>query len=201
MHRQFDNVSIDPRAQMISGPRGRVQVEHRVMRLLVELASQPQHAVDRQTLIEAVWPDVVVSDDSLTKAVSELRKALRAAGHVGTGIVTIPKHGYRLDAVAHEEMSAPARRTARKARVAVLAVGAVFVALLFTGQMTTFEIKTLPGNVPDGALLPVLEYVSSSGDRIKLKGVICDDRPGRTVDSFRQAVEADRLPDGCRLSY
>ncbi len=219
MPQRIDNVVFDPRAHLISGPTRRVHLEHRLVNLLSVLVAQPGRAVHRHALIADVWADVVVSDDSLTKAVSELRKALRTAGYAGGGIVTIPKQGYLLDANVHEVHSQPENvqpehvqpenvqlrnaqpRNARPPRFTVLAAGTVIVALLLSGHMPTTVTKTLPGDVPEGTLLRVTEYESTSGARIKLKGVTCDERPRLTEDELRQAMANDRLPEGCRLDY
>ena len=69
-------------------------VEPRVMRVLAVLAETPGEVVTRATLFESVWGDAVVNDESLTRAVSELRKALgdEAAG----AVETIRGTGYRL---------------------------------------------------------------------------------------------------------
>lgn len=64
--------------------------------LLVYLARHPGRLLTKDELIEAVWPDVAVTDDSLVQCVSELRAAL------GDGnqrlIKTVPRRGYLLDA-------------------------------------------------------------------------------------------------------
>ena len=54
-----------------------------VLRLLVENAG---HVVTRQELIDAVWRDVIASDDSLARAVSDIRPAQSAMGR-GAGFV------------------------------------------------------------------------------------------------------------------
>jgi len=46
--------------------------------------------------MDAVWPDVVVSDDSLVQCVGELRLALGSQG--GALIRTLSRRGYLLDA-------------------------------------------------------------------------------------------------------
>ena len=46
-------------------------------------------------MIQAVWPDVAVSDDSLAKCVSEVRTALRDADQ--RVVKTVPRRGYVLD--------------------------------------------------------------------------------------------------------
>lgn len=65
--------------------------------LLVYLAGHPGRLLAKDELIEAVWPDVAVTDDSLVQCVSELRAAL------GDGdqrlIKTAPRRGYLLDAL------------------------------------------------------------------------------------------------------
>jgi len=69
-------------------------VEPRVMRVLTVLAETPGEVVTRAALFEAIWTDTVVNDEALTRAVSELRKAL-APGASGA-IETIRGTGYRL---------------------------------------------------------------------------------------------------------
>jgi DNA-binding winged helix-turn-helix (wHTH) protein/TolB-like protein len=64
--------------------------------LLVHLADRAGTAVGKQELMDAVWPGLVVTDDSLTQAISELRGALDDRDqHL---IKTIPKRGYLFDA-------------------------------------------------------------------------------------------------------
>lgn len=64
--------------------------------LLVFLTSRPQEVLTKDQLIAAVWPGVVVTDDSLTQCVHELRAALGDAG--STLLHTVPRRGYRFDA-------------------------------------------------------------------------------------------------------
>lgn len=70
-------------------------LEPRLMQLLCVLAAAPQRVFTRDELMAHLWPRVIVNDNSLTRAVSELRKML--ASDVGTAYIdTIPKSGYRL---------------------------------------------------------------------------------------------------------
>ena len=67
------------------------------MRLLCLLAASADAVVTRDDIINALWPRVVVNENSLTRAVSDLRRALTPAGEKRTDLVqTIPKRGYRL---------------------------------------------------------------------------------------------------------
>lgn len=64
--------------------------------LLVYLAHHPGRLLTKDELIEAVWPNVAVTDDSLVQCIGELRSAL------GDGdqrlIRTVPRRGYLLEA-------------------------------------------------------------------------------------------------------
>lgn len=72
-------------------------LEPRLMRLLCALATSPRRVVDRDSLIDAVWPKVIVNENSLTRAVSDLRKALHTDEVAGKKLIeTVPKRGYRL---------------------------------------------------------------------------------------------------------
>ncbi len=64
--------------------------------LLVALANRPGQVLSKEQLMQAVWPGVIVTDDSLTQCVHELRRAL---GAPGAGLLrTVPRRGYRFDA-------------------------------------------------------------------------------------------------------
>lgn len=59
------------------------------------LVRHPQRLVSREELLRAAWPDVVVTDDSLTQCLIEIRKAL---GDREKKLVrTVPRRGYLLD--------------------------------------------------------------------------------------------------------
>jgi len=73
-------------------------LEPRLMRLLTLLAATPGRVLRRDALIEELWPRVIVNENSLTRAVSELRRKLETDSTCATLIDTIPKTGYRLSA-------------------------------------------------------------------------------------------------------
>lgn len=192
---------------LIVGPSGRIAVEHRVMNVFSVLLNNPGAVIGRSDLMELVWKDVCVSDDSLTKAVSELRRALNDAGASRPIIATVPKRGYRLDGVVtltdmpsrpnHHPVPVRDRRRSPFLAAGVLAVMVLFT---FSGATPNVMVRTLEGNVPEGVLLPVTEYVSGSS-RIKLMGVVCDNNRTHTVQEFREAFREERLPEGCSKSY
>jgi TolB-like protein/Tfp pilus assembly protein PilF len=77
------------------------------MEVLVCLASQPGEPVSKETILKTVWPETFVSDDVLTRSVSELRRVLEDDPRAPRFIETIPKRGYRLVAAVtpvHESL-------------------------------------------------------------------------------------------------
>ncbi len=87
---------VEPALNQLKSAAGTVTLEPKVMSLLVYLAERPGQVVSREALLSAVWPGVVVGDDSLTQAVIKLRKALGDAPAAPTYLQTISKRGYRL---------------------------------------------------------------------------------------------------------
>src|SRR5262245_49239419 len=63
-----------------------------VLHLLMEQVGQ---LVTKDALLEAVWPEAVVSDAVLTVCIGELRKALRDSAQAPRFIQTVHRRGYR----------------------------------------------------------------------------------------------------------
>lgn len=82
-------------------------LEPRLMRLLCLLCAVPGRVLRRESLIEELWPRVVVNENSLTRAVSELRRRLETDSTDASLIDTIPKTGYRLAAHCRVQEASP----------------------------------------------------------------------------------------------
>jgi len=87
---------IQPRQNRIRGPEKVTRVEPKVMEVLMCLARRPGEVVTRDQLLETVWAGTVVTDDVLTRSISELRKVFDDDPRNPGVIETIPKTGYRL---------------------------------------------------------------------------------------------------------
>ncbi len=73
------------------------QLEPRLVKLLCFLGANEERVLSREELVQELWPRVVVNENSLTRAISELRKQLQCQdSRVPNYIETIPKRGYRL---------------------------------------------------------------------------------------------------------
>ncbi len=134
----LETLRVEPLTGLVSGPGGHERLDPKVMDVLVHMAERPRQMVPREELLARLWPNVVVSDDALTRCFYELRRSLaHAAGdeHFRTLLETVPKRGYRLNAsirpldkqAAVPEPASPARRrsTLRAAGLSALALAAV----------------------------------------------------------------------------
>jgi DNA-binding winged helix-turn-helix (wHTH) protein len=75
--------------------------------VLQYLVSHPGRLIGKEELLEAVWPNLVVTEDTLVQSIGELRSAL---GESGARLITIvPRSGYRFEATEVP----PDRRKAR----------------------------------------------------------------------------------------
>jgi TolB-like protein/DNA-binding winged helix-turn-helix (wHTH) protein/Tfp pilus assembly protein PilF len=80
-----------------------VHLEPKVMQVLVALAEHPGKLVSKEQIFHRVWRGTFVSDEVLTRSVSELRKAFEDNPQDSKYIQTIPKGGYRLVAAVVPE--------------------------------------------------------------------------------------------------
>ena len=74
-----------------------VHLEPKVMEVLVALAEKAESVVLREELLEKVWgARAAVSDEPLTRCITQLRQALGDSSRNPDFVQTIPKRGYRL---------------------------------------------------------------------------------------------------------
>jgi transcriptional activator of cad operon len=131
----------------------RERLEPKTMELLRLLAAHPGQVLSREQILAVVWPDVVVADDALARAMFKLRRALGDDPKAARYIETLPKRGYRLIAPVQRDASfagtgsgisapmAPDRRRAprRRAWTAV-----VVAALILAVLVLVFDTRTKP---------------------------------------------------------
>lgn len=126
---------ICPQLNTVQKDGGTVRLEHKFMQVLVCLAGRPGEVVSKEELIRTVWVDTFVTDDVLTRAVSELRRILKDDAKQPHIIETVSKSGYRLIAPVQriQDSSLSSRRESRadpSARRQRKALGAITVTLL-----------------------------------------------------------------------
>lgn len=101
---------LDLQSQELSGQDGTaVELRPQAWRVLEYLALRPGELVRKEELLEAVWPGLIVTDDSLVQAIGDIRRALGDAQH--RIVKTVPKRGYLLNAAAVQPLPAVHERT------------------------------------------------------------------------------------------
>ena len=106
---------VQPQLNRIAGQGGESQLEPKVMEVLLRLAHRPGAVVSREELLSEVWPDTVVVETAVFRAISELRRALGDDPKRPRVIETVRKRGYRLIAAVERLDEAPGRREAPRA--------------------------------------------------------------------------------------
>lgn len=87
---EFGEYCFDASARLLTRQGQTVSLTPKALDLLAVLVQQPGQLLDKETLLQAVWPDSFVEENNLADNIFKLRKAL------GEGYIeTAPKRGYR----------------------------------------------------------------------------------------------------------
>ena len=89
---RLGEVKIEPSANEIDG----VSVDAKSMDVLVVLAETAPNVLSVAALLDRVWPNVVVVDNVVHRAIATLRKALGDNARAPRYLQSIPRRGYRL---------------------------------------------------------------------------------------------------------
>lgn len=152
-----------------------IELEPKPLEVLFYLLQHPGEVASKETLLESVWPGLMVVDGSLATAVSKLRKAI---GDDDSLIVqTVPRVGYRLGVPVRARAVAPAIERIDRANVPavpddrrrrrrVIAVSAAVV-LLAAAAAVSWKYFAPPSPASSGtrvASIAVLPLVNMSRD-------------------------------------
>jgi adenylate cyclase len=146
---QFEEFTLDTVRGSLRSARHEIELRPKSFEVLRYLVENAGRLVTKDELIRTVWPDVTVTDESLTQCVSEVRHAIGDGAQ--TVIKTIPRRGYRFAAPVAQWASddaAPSLSTAIAARAR-------------TGR-GEHERPARP--LPDRPSIAVLPFVNLSGD-------------------------------------
>jgi pimeloyl-ACP methyl ester carboxylesterase/DNA-binding winged helix-turn-helix (wHTH) protein len=105
----FDRFIIDLQRCALLGGQEEIRLRPRSFDVLRYLAEHAGRLVSKEELIQAIWPSVSVTDDSLVQCISDVRKALSDTPH--RIIRTVQRRGYLFAAEVSEEILAPALST------------------------------------------------------------------------------------------
>jgi serine/threonine-protein kinase len=187
---EFGDFRLDLAEQTLSHRDGRtLPLTPRAFTTLRTLVEHAGVLLDRQTLMDAVWPKLVVEDNNLDQQISLLRQTLGERRGEHRYIVTVPGRGYRFAAsvrLVFDEPLPPPQASPGAAPAAVAGaragdagaarrgwgsvVGAsVAVALLLGGWLVfdggkIAEESAVAGNRPTLAVLPFKPMTAADGN-------------------------------------
>ncbi len=153
-----------------------VALRPKTFAVLQFLAQQPGRLVSKDELFEAVWPGLIVTDDTLVQSIGELRRALGEDG--ARLIVTVPRRGYRFNAGAapperRQSRGGPAVRWRWKFGILVpLACAVAFVAIWLLTSRESPEIAR--DTRPAIAILPFLDQSDDASREYLADGITQD---------------------------
>jgi DNA-binding winged helix-turn-helix (wHTH) protein/tetratricopeptide (TPR) repeat protein len=107
---RFGPYTLDPAAYRLLRDAEVVQLSPKIIDLLFYLVARQPALVSKEDLFKALWPDVAVTDNALTQAVSELRQALGDDSSKPVYVQTVARRGYRF--IAPVTTTAPAGASA-----------------------------------------------------------------------------------------
>lgn len=99
---EFDNFQIDALRRRLKHLDKCVHLSPKVFDTLLTLVRQSGRVLEKDELIEAVWPDTIVEENNLTQNISAIRKALGDNRGDPRYVVTIPGRGYSFVADVRE---------------------------------------------------------------------------------------------------
>ena len=112
----FGPFRLDRRTYVLAKDGVMVPLSPKLVQVLACLADGRGELVSRDLLLDRFWPDVTVSDNTLTRAIADIRHALDDAAGTPAYIQTLARRGYRFVAPVAEETAPPDRCAAGNGR-------------------------------------------------------------------------------------
>lgn len=158
---RLGSVIFDPESGTLDTASGQVMLRPQTAKVMAELAANAGSLVTKEDLMQRVWPDTFVTDDSLVQCISEIRKALR--GDKGSVLTTVPKKGYRLEAEVSPAPSAKAPPAPRQPMRRVLAAAGLLAAVVALFASGFWLVR--PDPPQHQITIAVLPFLNMSGDK------------------------------------
>lgn len=165
---RFGEFELDLVRQQLLRDGSAVEIEPRPLRLLMYLVQHRDRIVPRQELFDVLWPDMVVSDSALSRAVYEARRALGDDASAQRWIHTARGRGVQFVGEVEQDpdlpASSPARPETRERRwIETAAAVAVVLMVVGTGGWALWP-DTPPVPDPPATSILVLPFGELSPD-------------------------------------
>jgi len=91
----FGSFQIDPRTWLLTSDNKPVDLSSRLVEILGFIIERQGSIVTKDELLERFWPDVHISDNTLARAIADIRKALGEDAAAPRFLETASRRGYR----------------------------------------------------------------------------------------------------------
>jgi len=162
-----------PRLNRVEGNGRGVRLEPKVMQVLVCLAERPGEVFSKEELLRSVWADTFVTDEVLTRAVSELRRTFGDDAKQPRVIETVARGGYRL--IAPVQPSIPARGPSQRRKALVATCAALLVAAAIAGIWLSRKAPRAVTSSPRSIAVLPLQNTSAAKELDFLRLGLADD--------------------------
>lgn len=147
--------------------------------VLSVLAERPGEIVSKDALMQAVWPDTFVTDDSLTQCIADIRRALGDDAHAM--VETLPRRGYRLNADPSDAADPNAAAVMERAKARFSQRGFILAAIVlvaavigaYYGAQTWRAAPVRSSDMPRIAILP-FDDMSAGADKGYLSDAVAE---------------------------
>jgi DNA-binding winged helix-turn-helix (wHTH) protein len=189
----FSPFRLDCRAGQLTRGDAPVRLRAKTWALLVYLAERPGVLISRDELLDVLWRDVAVTPDTLTKSISELRRALGDESATPRFIETVHRRGVRFIAQVSSGKVSDANGPASKGRGARL-TGAVSDVVALTSATRRLTPDLFVGRTAELRRLEDLFAKACAGER-QMIFVTGPAGVGKTalVDKFLAELETGSL--------
>jgi DNA-binding winged helix-turn-helix (wHTH) protein len=92
---RFGPFQIDPRTSLLTRDNTAVDLSPRLVEILSFIVSRGGQIVTKEELLEKFWPDVNVTENTLTRAIADIRKAIGDDAAQPQYLQTASRRGYR----------------------------------------------------------------------------------------------------------
>ena len=164
-----------------------IPLSPKIIDLLLYLAARPSTLVSKDELFKALWPDVAVTDNALTQAISELRQALGDDPAKPQYVQTVARRGYRFIAPVETVVAGPAfPSSSQKESASDISTIAV---LDFENVSGDSSLAWLASGIPETVSNDLRAATLRVIDRVRVVEAV--GRAGRDLSALRTALSID----------
>lgn len=92
---RFGSFAVDPRTWLLSERGQGVDLSPRLVEILAYIVARDGEIVTKDELLERFWPGVHITDNTLTRAIADIRKAIQDDAAQPRYLQTVSRRGYR----------------------------------------------------------------------------------------------------------